>query len=216
MGAFLTAGPAQQQQMPGAAAPTTPAKGGKGQQGKGNAGGKGGKGGGGGKGGEDSLLRAVAQLSLENASSIREINATLVTILLAPISAPPVVKALLEGQVYNLAAKRRKGENLGSPHVKIGLCFFQELGAMPAVMNDPVMKQTLEGWWRDEIVGASADTRASEMIVFKIRKPQKATKQKMTGTAAELNEYAKITLAMGPRSQAFLGSFKRFASEELE
>ena len=87
---------------------------------------------------------------------------------------------------------------------------------MPAVQNDPVMKATLEGWGHNQIVGASADTLASEMIVFKIRKPQKATRQRMTGTAAAMNEHAKITLAMGPRSQTFLESFKKFASEEME
>jgi hypothetical protein len=160
----------------------------------------------------------VAQLSLENAANLREVNATLMTTILAPLESTAVWKALEEGQVYNQAVKGNKGANLGSPHVRIGLKFFQEFCAMPEVQRDPVMKATIEDWWNSEICTpqTTADMLAAEIIVFKIRKPQKPTKQRITAYGAPLETYAKVTMALGTRSQDFLEAFKRYVTEELQ
>jgi hypothetical protein len=213
----------QQQQQPplaaGAAAPVTPIKGGGGKGYGNNNGGRGNGGKGGGKGkviDQEALLKAVARLSLENAVAVRELQCTVMHVLLIPLDAHPVAMALAEGNSYSEEVKKNRGANLGSPHVRIAIKFFQALAEVEQVRADPVMKATLSQWWETEIMGGSKEELEKEFLIFKVRKPQQMSRIRQTPMGAAMDSYAKVTFRLGERSEEMMRGFLVFATEVLQ
>ena len=148
-----------------------------------------------GRGGEvESLLVAVAQLGLEGAAGLRELQGVLISTMLLPAELKSVGAALEDGKNYQKLVTEQPGVDHGPPHVRICLKFMQLLLQKEGMSQEP--SGTLKDWWKEKVHQKQPADIMKEVLIFKVRKPQKMGKSKVTG------EYAKLQFS--------------FKSEEVE
>ena len=158
------------------------------------------------------LAQATAQLSLETKMDTRVHDALLTRTILADADHVAVKAALDEGQEIHKEQMQKRGQDLGSPFLRISLKFFQSIAYCPEVSrldeNHP-MKIDMEAWWK-LMQGWNETQMKEEIPLFQVTKPR--VQSRVDG----LPSYAKIRFALGPRSAAFQETFENFCTNELK
>jgi hypothetical protein len=177
----------------------------------GKGGGKGARGGGRGQGlaqqnfeqNDHALLQAVANLSLGTALVARElVSASIIETILVGMNSQMATQGLQEGKMYNELAQQRKGQNIGSPHIRIALKCLKALSEEKDLDKD--FKELLACWWKEKILNKDTFSVEAEIKIWKVQKPQTQTAgwKKQTeppaaqGQMDDEEEYSKFTIAI--------------------
>ena len=154
----------------------------------------------------EQLIVVLAQLSMANSTELRELTGMMVVTHLVPVESAISKACLLAGQEYqssvaslrsNKEVKKKKEagveatdpEELGSPHICIAL------QGLVALMQDPLVAEAkradLKKWWLSKIQGKNEEEAKGEILMWRLRKPQKSKPVKMGNRPA--GEFAKLT-----------------------
>jgi hypothetical protein len=148
------------------------------------------------------LLLAVAGLTLDTATMTRELaSASTIETMLLPCTAAISIAGLKEGKEYHIAVQERRGEDLGSPHIRIAL---KCLKALTSEALNPLFRTQLHTWWQAKVDDRDPSDLAGEIQIWKLQKPQQQTagwrqkkgSKKEEAKEEEEAEYCKLTLAL--------------------
>ena len=143
------------------------------------------------------LMQALIQVALEARQDTREIRAMLEWTVLLPGLLFFVTEGLDEGKRYALEASQKRGQDIGSSHIRIAIKTLAALPKTPELKEARELFQALQEFW-DKIIKAFDHKELQHFIqVFKISKPKKASMNIIDGG------YAKLTFRFTPTTPLF-------------
>ena len=155
------------------------------------------------------LAQATAELALETKVDTRMHEGLLTKTVLANESHSAVKAALEEGQKINKERQEKKGAAVGSPHVRQCLRFVQAIAQSEEVSKlkeGHKFKEVIATWWQ-MIQGMESDEMLPEILIFQ------ATKPRISSVVEGMEAYAKIRIALGPKSLEFQEELVEFMKE---
>ena len=155
------------------------------------------------------LAKATAELALETKVDSRMHEGLLSKTILANDSHSAVKAALDEGQKINKDRLAKKGAAVGSPHVRQCLRFVQAIGQseeVKALTEGHKFKEVISSWWQ-MMQSMEAEEHLAEILIFQ------ATKPRVSSVVEGMESYARIRLALGPKSLEFQEELVEFMKE---
>ena len=147
------------------------------------------------------LIHAIGQLSMDTARETRDLSGIIMQNILVENSEAWAQEGVEEGKTFWDLVKAHPGENLGSPHIRIGLRCLHSL-----IMDKEANSEFLKGmtqWWKESIQDKSQAEVAEELQIFKVRQPKVGSKtwrkQGVGKTSEEEMEdasYTKVTICL--------------------
>ena len=158
----------------------------------------------------ESLLVAVADLSLEAKSDTREALGSMQHAILAPSQTPLAIETLAEAKRYSELVMKRKGEDHGPAHVRIALAGFQAMSNMKEFAEDEDFVKALQEFWTTKAQALSAKELQEEVHIFRAIKPKVTKDMDLEEDTVYPQGYTRILLRLRP------GTRRCAVSEELE
>ena len=167
----------------------------------------------------EQLVQVLTRLVLTNSNDLRELTGMLLTTHLVPASFSLAAHALEAGKQYQEMVQEQKKEkgtakgssdsqpvegedlmdtstapsNLGAPHIFIAMIAIQAMLNDSSLVNMENEKSSLLASWKKHIEGKSEEEIHGMIKIFRVRKPQKQSKQKGMSS-----DYTKVTLCLDP------------------
>jgi hypothetical protein len=140
----------------------------------------------------EELTAATAELGLETAYDKREQKGILMWTILIPATVSFLLEGLAEGRTFAEEMKKRKGENIGSAHVRIALRALRALRDMDDWKSDPDFMEALKNFWQEVVEKHSKDPELIEeqIQVWRMTKPKVGTQDIFEG------EYGKLVFRL--------------------
>ena len=162
----------------------------------------------------DDAISALTDLVLEVKQDSREVRGYLEKTALVPGEVLCVQEALKAAQKIGKKRQQKRGQNLGSAFVQIGLKLLSQIPATPELQDCSHLLEVLKQFWDTIVEKVSEEELPLYLQIFKVSKPRKANSSIMGGGYAKLTwKFAPMDSEQSVTSQLEIALFRAFKAK---